>query len=194
VHNADPAFYALGLGQPDWVDAVTSPSNNDSFPEWCIVTWHFPAVGDRPEVLMKWYDGGKLPENVKHLEPGRKLSDNGCIFVGEKGGLLGGSHASPPRPFPETFVKDFKRPKPSIPQSPGHRLEWVRAALAGKPEEALSGFHYSAPFTEALLVGMLAVRFQKRIEWDAKAQKATNCPEADSIIRKAYREGWKLPS
>ncbi len=192
VHNADPAFYALELGQPDWVDATTSPSNNDSFPAWSIVTWHFPARGSRPEVTMKWYDGGKLPENIAFLE-GRKVSDNGCIFVGDKCGAMGGSHASPPRLIPETMMQGYKRPEPTIPRSAGHRIEWVKAALAGKPEDAKSGFAYSAPFTEALLVGMLAVRFQKRIEWDAEQQQAKNCPEAAPIIRKAYREGWKLP-
>ena len=67
------------------------------------------------------------------------------------------------------------------------------AAIAGKPEESKSGFWYSAPFTEALLVGLLAVRFQKRIEWDSAAMMAKNCPEADPIIRKLYRDGWKLP-
>ena len=193
VHNADPAFYALELGQPDWVDATTSPSNNDSYPAWSLVTWHFPAKGSRPEVTMKWYDGGKVPEGLKFFEEGRKISDNGCAFVGEKCGLMGGSHASPPRLIPDSLMKDFKRPEAVIPRSPGHRIEWVRAALAGKPEDAKSGFWYSAPFTEALLVGMLAVRFQKRIEWDAEKQQAKNCPEAELIIRKAYREGWKLP-
>jgi hypothetical protein len=86
-----------------------------------------------------------------------------------------------------------KYPPKTIARSPGHHLEWVRAALAGKPEDAKSGFWYSAPFTESLLVGLLAVRFQKRIEWDSAAMKAKNCPEADAIIRKAYRKGWELP-
>jgi hypothetical protein len=70
----------------------------------------------------------------------------------------------------------------------------VKAALAGKPEDAQSGFWYSAPFTEALLVGLLAVRYQKRVEWDAAAMKSPNTPEADALIRKAYRDGWKLPA
>ena len=194
VHNADPAFYALDLGAPDWVEAETSESNNDSFPAWNIVRYHFPAKGARGEITMTWYDGGKLPAKVPFLEEGRQLSDNGLIIVGDKAGLMGGSHASPPRIIPEVKMKEFPRPAATIPRSPGHRIEWVRAALAGKPEDAQSGFWYSAPFTEALLVGLLAVRYQKRVEWDAAALKSPNTPEADAIIRKAYREGWKLPA
>ena len=142
---------------------------------------------------MKWYDGGKLPENVPMLEAGRNIGDNGLILLGDKAGLLGGSHASSPHIFPISLHASTKYPPKTIPRSPGHHKEWVTAALAGKPEDSKSGFWYSAPFTESLLVGMLAIRFQKRIEWDSVAMKAKNCPEADPIIRKAYREGWKLP-
>ncbi len=193
VHNADPVFYALGLGAPDWVEAETSESNNDSFPAWNIVRYHFAAEGERPAFTCTWYDGGKLPDKVPFLEEGRKLADNGCLLVGDKAALMSGSHADAPRLVPETAMKEFPRPKATIPRSPGHRIEWVRAAIAGKPEDAKSGFWYSAPFTEALLTGLLAVRFQKRIEWDAAGMRAKNCPEADALIRKAYREGWKLP-
>lgn len=37
--------------------------------------------------------------------------------------------------------------------------------------------------------GLLAIRFGKRIEWDSANLKATNCPEADAVIHKAYRAG-----
>ena len=193
VHNADPAFWVLGLGAPDWVDAQMSDSHLETFPTWSIVTWHFAATNRHPEILMKWYDGGKLPENVPFLDPTVKLNDNGLIILGDKGALWGDSHASPPRLFPNELRASTPPPPSVLPRSAGHRIEWVRAALAGKPEDALSGFSYSAPFTESLLTGLLALRFKKKILWDATALKATNCPEADPIIRKAYREGWKLP-
>jgi predicted dehydrogenase len=192
VHNADPAFYALDLGAPEWVEAETSPSNNETFPAWSIVTWRFPAKGNRPAVSMKWYDGGKLPQNVPGLA-GRNIGDNGLIFLGDKAGLLGGSHAGNPHIFPNEMQAKTKFPGKSIPRSPGHHIEWVRACIAGKPEDSKSGFWYSGPFTESLLAGLLAIRFQKRIEWDAANLRAKNCPEADAIIRKSYRDGWKLP-
>ncbi len=57
----------------------------------------------------------------------------------------------------------------------------------------MSSFDYSGPFTEIVLLGNLAVRLGKKIEWDAKALKATNAPEADELIRRTYRRGWGLP-
>ena len=89
-------------------------------------------------------------------------------------------------------MKDFQRPPKTIPRSIGHRAEWIQACKQEKPEDAKAGFAYSGPFTEALLVGNLAVRLQKRIEWDGAAMKATNAPEADALIRKVYRSGFGI--
>jgi hypothetical protein len=172
VHNADPAYFALDLGAPDWVDAETSPPNADSFPAWTIVTWHFPAKGSRPAITMKWYDGGKRPANVPFVDPALNLGDNGLIIAGSKAALFGGSHASPPRLLPSEAQASTPVPPKSLPRSPGHRIEWVRAAIAGNPKDAMSGFWYSAPFTESLLTGMLAVEFQKRLTWDAAALRS----------------------
>jgi len=43
-----------------------------------------------------------------------------------------------------------------------------------------------------LLVGNLATRLQKRIEWDSENMRATNAPEAEGMIRKSYRRGFEL--
>ncbi len=193
VHNADPAFYALDLGAPDWVEAESSPNNNQSFPEWSIITYHFPARGDQPAVKMVWYDGGKLPPRPPGLEETRQLGDNGIYFVGSKGCLLAGGWSGTPRLVPESRMKDFVMPAKVIPRSlGGHRKEFLEACKTGKPEDAQSGFWYSAPFTESLLVGLLAVRFGKRVEWDSAALKSPNTPEADGLIHKDYRPGFGI--
>lgn len=194
VHNADPAFYALDLGAPDWVESETAPNNNESFPEWNIITYHFPARGAQPPVIMKWYDGGKMPPKPPGMEPERKLDDNGIYFVGDKGVILAGGWSGTPRLVPEAAMKNFVMPAKTIERciKGGHRVEWIEACKANKPEAAHSGFHYSAPFTESLLIGLLAVRFGKRIEWDSAYLKATNCPEAEPFIHKAYRAGYGI--
>ncbi len=192
VHNADPAFFALELGAPTAVEAQTSPVNDETLPVWNIITLEFPAKGDRPAVKMIWYDGAKLPPRPADLDEGLKLGDNGILFVGDKGSLLGGSHAGTPRIIPEAKRKEFGRPPKTLPRSPGHHQEWIDACKAGKPENAKSGFWYAGPFVEALLVGNLAVRLQKRVEWDAARMRSPNCPEADNYITKFYRNGFNL--
>jgi len=192
VHNADPAFFALDLGAPTAVEAQTSPVNDETLPVWNIITFEFPAKGDRPAVKMTWYDGAKLPPKPADLDERLNLGDNGILFVGDKCSLLGGSHAGVPRIIPETKRKEYGRPPKSLPRSPGHHQEWIDACKARKPEDAKSGFWYAGPFVEALLVGNLAVRLQKRVEWDAAKMRSPNCPEADNYITKFYRNGFDL--
>ncbi|HPC93996.1 MAG TPA: Gfo/Idh/MocA family oxidoreductase [Sedimentisphaerales bacterium] len=192
VHNADPAFFALDLDAPTAVEAETSGVNDETLPIWNIIRFEFPARGDRPAIRMTWYDGSKLPPRPDDLEEGRRLGDNGILFIGDKGKLLGGSHAGVPRLIPEARMKEYGKPPQTLPRSPGHHKEWIDACKAGKPEDAKSGFWYAGPFTEALLVGNLAVRLQRRVEWDAKTMRSPNCPEADNYITKFYRAGYSI--
>jgi len=38
----------------------------------------------------------------------------------------------------------------------------------------------------------VAFRVGKKLDWDAKNLKATNCPEADKYVQKEYRKGWEV--
>ncbi len=192
IHNMDPAFYALDLDAPTATEAQTSGLKSESFPAWEIITYEFAAKGDRPAVKLMWYDGGKKPPRPKDLEPDISLDDNGIYFTGDLGTMLCGGWSGVPRLNPSKLREEFREPAKTIPRSSGHRSEWINACKAHQPEDAKAGFTYSGPFTEALLVGNLAVRLQKRIEWDAAAMKATNAPEAEALIRKHYRKGFEI--
>jgi len=86
--------------------------------------------------------------------------------------------------------KEFERPEPSIPRSKGHYRDWLDACKGGEP--ASSNFGYGAKLTELALLGVASIRLGKRIEWDAKAMKAKNLPEADAILKESYRPGWEI--
>jgi len=192
IHNMDPAFYALDLGSPVAAEARTSPLKKESYPAWEVITYEFAARGDRPALKLFWYDGGKKPPPPEGLEKGKHLGDNGIYFTGEKGTILCGGWAGAPRLLQESRRREFPVPPKTIPRSIGHRAEWIQACKEGNPEGARAGFAYSGPYTEALLVGNLAVRLQKRIEWDAGGMRAKNAPEADVLIRKRYRSGFGI--
>lgn len=192
IHNMDPAFYALDLDAPVAAEAQSSPLKKESFPAWSILTYEFAAKGTRPALKIYWYEGTKLPPRPAELEQGRELQDNGIYFVGDKGTMVCGGWSGTPRLIPESKMKDFQMPEKTIPRSIGHRAEWIQACKDGKPEDAKAGFEYSGKFTEGLLVGNLALRLQKRIEWDSAAMKATNAPEADVLVRKSYRNGFGI--
>ena len=194
IHNMDPAFYSLDLGSPVAVEAKTSELKAESYPLWSILRYEFAAKGDKPAVALTWYDGGKTPPRPSDLPESVALGSNGIYFVGDKGTLVCGGWSGKPMLYPEARRNEFATPPATIPRSIGHRPEWIKACKDHKPEDAKAGFAYSGPFTEALLVGNLALRLQKRIEWDSANMKATNASEADALIQKRYREGFGIGS
>jgi predicted dehydrogenase len=74
----------------------------------------------------------------------------------------------------------------------GMKAEWVKAIAEGKPSVALSNFDYAAMLTETILLGNVAMRVGKKLEWDGPNLKVTNCPEAEKYIKREYRKGWTL--
>ena len=83
-------------------------------------------------------------------------------------------------------------PPKSIPRSKGHHRDWLDACKGGPA--ASSNFTYGAGLAEFILLGDVAIRAQKKILWDGKKMKATNCPEAEEFIshKSHYRKGWSL--
>jgi predicted dehydrogenase len=197
-HIIDPAFWALKLGAPTRVEAATTHYQPDvaseTYPRACIVRYEFPARDGMPPVKLTWYDGRLLPPRPKDIEPGRKLGGNGALLIGDKGTILHGSHgAGGLRIVPEEKMKAYTRPARTIPRvqggSSGHEQDWVRACKDGQP--ASSTFEYGGPLTEAVLLGVVAMRIKDTpLEWDPVNLKVTNVPEAEKYIRPEFREGW----
>ena len=78
----------------------------------------------------------------------------------------------------------------SIEPSLGHHREWIHACKTGEP--TLCNFDYSGMLIEHNLLGNVAYRVGKKLQWDPENLLAANCPEADQLIRRKYREGWTL--
>jgi hypothetical protein len=146
---------------------------------------------------MTWYDGGKTPPaELFQGEPIPKV-DGGSLVIGSKGTLFtrtwhGGESADDMFVLlPRKQFKDYHAPEKTLPGVRSHHQEWVDACR-GKGK-SLSHFGYASVLTESLLLGNVALRTDgKKIEWDAKAMKATGCPEADRFVKPEFREGWTL--
>ncbi len=185
-HLIDLPFWALDLKHPLSVEAEGEPRSDESYPHWLIARWEHPAEGSRPPLVLTWYDGVKRPESP----PGHDLNQwgIGVLFKGDKGMLLAdyGRRIL----LPEEKFKDFQAPDPWIPPSKGHYAEWLHACKTGEP--TLCNFEYSGRLIEHNLLGTVAFRVNKKLQWDAASLKATNCPEADPLIHKKYRPGWEV--
>ena len=188
-HTVNLPFAALNLRDPVSVEAKTSGHNRDSYPNWSVIEYEFPALGGRPAVKMTWYDGGKRPD--ASLLEGKKPTNSGALIVGTKGTLYSpGDYGGSYELLAGAEEKDVQ-----FEQSPGHFEEWIRAIKEGKP--AMSNFpDYAGPLTETILLGNLAVWADgQKVEWDArkmKAKTATEVPGIETIIRPKPRKGYTL--
>jgi hypothetical protein len=137
-----------------------------------------------------------------------QVPGSGCLLIGEKGKIFSPddygtrffvklndekefvpaeSHGAV-TPIPMTIPRNAFKGDPDLRQ----HLEWIQAIKDEKPESCYSRFDVAAYLTEIMLLGCVALRSGKKIEWDGKRMKAKNAPEAAHYIKREYRKGWGI--
>jgi len=202
-HTTNLAFRALrldALWNPDplfkppanaviRVEAEASEIHPETYPRTTKVRYEFPARGKLPPLTFTWYNGGPKPPGEVLL--GHGMTGAGCLVTGSEGSVFSSC------PWNTRFVmlpqkkfEGFKGPGKTLPRSPGHHAEWIRACKGeGKP---FSPFAIGAPQTEMLLLGNVAVLAGKPIEYDPIAGKVVNDADANRLLHREYRPGWPL--
>jgi len=204
-HTANMAFMALKLAHPTMISAEAGDVNPETCPSFAHVTMEFPKRGELPPVTLHWYEGKK--DGKKMLPPeelvtravkangSKKLVDSGSIIVGSKGILYS------PNDYGAQFVCDngllegvnkgkLERLPTNGGGDQGQKKEWVDAIKANKPSIALANFDYASLLTEAFLLGNVAIRSGKPVNWDGPAFKVTGNDDAMKFIKTEYRKGW----
>jgi predicted dehydrogenase len=190
-HDLDAACWALDLHTPGRVEARSAgPTDADIGPHGSIAYYHFGPREKYPALKVTWYDGGLGPERPAGLPEKEKYPSRGVLFVGERGMILCGGAGGKPRLLSASKADGFQPPSPTLPRSAGHHRDWLDACKGGKP--AGSNFEYGVRLTEIVLLGVLALRTGRTIEWDAANLKAKGAPEADAFIKENYRNGWEI--
>jgi predicted dehydrogenase len=225
-HIMDPVFKSLKLTYPTEIEASVSQVYVEDFqvghfPDSCppasVVHYKFPAREGMPAVEVSWSDGGILPKRPDELNSDEALGDaaGGCLFIGTKGKILCGCYGANPTLLPTSSMKYFKQPEQVYRRvDEGHQLNWTNAIINNDPKFCSSSFDYAGPFTEALLLGNLAIRSynlrelkkgkketdwapwehkgRTTLHWDAEKLKITNFDPANQYIKREYRDGWSL--
>lgn len=187
-HYMDLPFWALDLAAPTTVRATPKKGSAGDYdvPDVMSVDYQFPVRGSRPAVHLTWYSGVTGPDLSETIR--YQGYPSGVLLEGTKGKLLADFRRH--KLLPEDQYKDFTPPKPTIPSSPGHYVEWIEAVKHGKATTC--NFAYSGVLTEAVLLGNVAFRCGESIEWDGQAGRVTNTKAADQYLRREYRKGWSL--
>ena len=137
-----------------------------------------------------------------------KIPGSGCLMIGSKGKLF-----SPDDYGTQFFVKlndekefvsaDSHGAVTAIPQTmprnrfkgdpdERHHLEWLAAIREDNHELCYSRFDIAAELTEIMLLGCVALRARKKLEWDGARMRAKNAPEIAHLIQRENRKGWSI--
>jgi hypothetical protein len=192
-HHLDAALWALDLAAPESVEACSAvPGDDDIAPVSSIIRYRFGPRGNLPPLSVSWFDAGLMPPRPDELEDDEEMgqSGNGTIFIGDKGKMMCAGWGGPPRLLPFSRMETYQRPAKTIPRAKGHHRDWLDAAKGGSP--ASSNFEYGARLTELVLLGKLALRINKKLQWDSANMMVKNAPEAEKFIKESYRKGWEV--
>jgi predicted dehydrogenase len=189
-HILDPVYGSMALTAPKSVRSMIEEAPNAD--NWSLnvhVKYVFPGTKYTTETLtLHWYNGKERPpREVQALLGGRKLNDQGSIYLGTKG-VLYSPYIGAPVLLPAEQFTDYKLPNPG---GNDHYAQFIEA-VRGKGKTS-APFSYSGPLTETVLLGCLATRFPlKTLEWDAAKLEVTNESEANKFVRRRYRKGWEV--
>lgn len=195
-HLMNLPYFALELGAPSLVVCESVEGlNEETGPKKSIVRYEFPARPGRGVITLRWYDGGFKP--AVDLAPGLdKLSGGGSLIVGDQGTLLSADdYGATFQLLPKERFANWKAPAPTLRRVAGtaedtkiHR-EWLDA-IRGGPTPS-SSFAHAGPFTEAVLLGNVAIRAGRPIVWDAESGR-TDSADSDRWLGHSYRLGFEL--
>ena len=209
-HTLHVYFKELQLGSPQMVYGYGSTRHKGFFqfvstPE-CqshanVVTWQFGARGELPALTVHWYDGGMKPHRPVELDNSMRMPGSGLLFVGEKGKLMAGYGGG--NPFgrsrrglagglllPEKKFRDFEQPAKTMRRCSDHYREWTQACKTGG--RTVCPVEFGCEMTEMALLGALALRTRRPLEWNEKEARVTNYEQANTLVDPPYRTGWSL--
>ena len=202
-HTANLAYMGCRLTQPTWVEPITvGPVNAETYPAWAEIKMKFPAIKGRGAVDFFWYEGkqnGKKKLPPAELFHGNNPPGSGSLMVGTKGILYSANdYGSSWKLLPAAggkVVPEFEKPAPVLARNNkgdvGMKLEWAEAIKVNNPKLALSNFEHAGNFTEAILMGNIAMRVGEGFDWNAKQLQSSN-KKATAFATKEYRAGWEI--
>jgi Oxidoreductase family, C-terminal alpha/beta domain/Oxidoreductase family, NAD-binding Rossmann fold len=197
-----PLFRTLGIDTPAksaeaYATTTCTLQNNVSvgvkndvaFPLSCIIRFKFDIQPELPAFDLFWYDGGMKPSVPDEFsESGKSLEREGMMFVGDKGKIISGFRGENPMLCTDNRILTAN----SAIEQTGQDANNVWIDSFKNNTQSPGSFIYTGPVTETILLGGVALRAGKKVEYDTANMKITNIPEANKFLVREYRKGWEL--
>ncbi len=164
--------------------------NDVAFPLSCMIRFRFPAQKTMKPFDLFWYDGGMKPFTPdEFIAEGKELPREGMMFTGDKGKILAGFRGETPVIIPGKLMAGQKPESEQESRTDSNNI-WIESFK--NRTQSPGSFIYAGPVTETILLGGVALRARKKVEYDSSAMKITNIPEANKFLIREYRKGWEL--
>ena len=118
------------------------------------------------------------------------MPEEGVLFVGDSGKLLGGFNGDNPRLLPKARMRDFKEPPKTLPRPIEELDQFIRACHGGPASDA--SFANAYPYAETIVLGTIALRVNKKLRWNSDKFEFTNSKEANDLKFRKNRAGWEV--
>jgi predicted dehydrogenase len=191
-HTMDIVWDAVGAGVPTSADGKGEAFNPEVTPVELQTHFSLPANDWRPAISVSWYQGGAMPRSPREYVDLKKIG-HGAMFKGSKGFLIADFESRLILPFGDEADMSYynRRPKDQILPPVGHfQKEWTDACKGTLKTSC--DFDYGGTMIEMMLLGLVAYRVGKKLDYDGAAGRVTNSPEANDLLSRKYREGWTL--
>jgi hypothetical protein len=191
-HTMDLLWNAVDATLPTSAFAKGEPFNPDVTPVEAEFHFEHPANDWRGPINISWYQGGAMPQSPKKYVD-LKAIDHGAMFKGTRGHLVCDFTSRVILPFGDAADMTYYKPRPQDKLLPdiGHfQKQWINAAKNGG--KTACDFEYSGNMIEQMLLGLVAYRVGKKLDYDGQSGKVTNVPEANQYLSRTRREGWPI--
>jgi hypothetical protein len=168
-------------------NVATELVNDVAFPLSCIVRFKFAATKEFGPFELIWYDGGIKPLTPDDLE-GQEYPREAMMFVGDKGKIIAGFRGENPKLIPASRMTGVTVDQPTTGLDTNEA--WIKAFK--DKTQTPGSFLLAGPVTETILLGAVALRARKKVEYDSVNMKITNVPDANKFLTREYRPGWEL--
>ena len=192
-HTMDLLWNAVDAKLPMSAEAKGEKFNPDVTPVECESHFEHPANNWRGPLKTSWYQGGAMPKSPKDFIDLNKI-DHGVLYKGTQGFLVASFDSHFVFPYGKEADLTYYKPRPKDKLLPpiGHFQEQWLDACKNPGLKTACDFEYSGNMIEQMLLGLVAYRAGKKLEYDGVAGKVTNCPEANVFLSRKYRDGWVL--
>ncbi|MDR2512510.1 MAG: Gfo/Idh/MocA family oxidoreductase [Puniceicoccales bacterium] len=183
IHLMYDAYFVLDLTAPTKIEVDVPDKSEIAFPTASTVTFHFPANDKRGPVKFVWRDGGRKPD-----VPGTAIGGNGSLLHGKNFVLSLSGWGQIFQPLVSNderarLVLEGNKIKGKYPRFAPHYKSWIDSIRKGTA--VASDFRTAGPFAEIILLGVIAQRVGRTLNWDSKAGLFINDPEANRLLKAA---------